>query len=34
MQFGRYPHRNAVLNRTDTAEETVWLETRKKSFGQ
>ncbi len=34
LQFGRYPHRNAVMDRTNTAEETEWLETRKRSFGQ
>jgi len=33
-QFGRYPHRNTVMGRTDTTAEAEWLETRKKSFGQ
>jgi len=28
-QFGRYPHRNAVLGRQSTEEETVWLQTNK-----
>ncbi len=33
-QFGRYPHRNAALNRQNTAEEDQWLTEHSKSFGQ
>ena len=33
-KFGRYPHRNAVLQRTSTAEEIAWLESENKRFGQ
>jgi len=33
-QFGRYPHRNAALGRTNTAEEELWLKEHSKSFGQ
>jgi len=33
-QFGRYPYRNAVLNRENTAEEQEWLASGSKRFGQ
>lgn len=33
-QFGRFPHRNAALNRTNTAEELAYLENDHASFGQ
>lgn len=33
-QFGRYPHRNEVLKRTSTAEESAWLEEKNQRFGQ
>jgi uncharacterized protein (DUF924 family) len=32
-QFGRFPHRNAVLGRPSTAEETNWLKQGGESFG-
>ena len=32
-QFGRFPHRNAVLNRESTPEEKVWLEAHPNYFG-
>jgi uncharacterized protein (DUF924 family) len=31
-RFGRYPHRNAILGRASTAEETAFLETPGSSF--
>ena len=34
QQFGRYPHRNAVLGRTSTQAEIDWLERENKRFGQ
>ncbi len=34
MQFGRFPHRNAVLGREPTTEETAWLAGGGASFGQ
>jgi len=33
-RFGRFPHRNRVLARVSTAEETRWLESGGRSFGQ
>ncbi len=33
-QFGRYPHRNAVLGRASTTAETDWLDRENKRFGQ
>ena len=33
-QFGRYPHRNAILGRQNTTAETAWLESKAKRFGQ
>ncbi|MDM5147622.1 DUF924 domain-containing protein [Candidatus Persebacteraceae bacterium Df01] len=33
-QFGRFPHRNEVLNRTDTVEERTYLESTDERFGQ
>jgi len=33
-RFGRFPHRNRVLGRESSAEETVWLETEGNHFGQ
>jgi uncharacterized protein (DUF924 family) len=33
-QFGRFPHRNALLNREDTAEEAEYLATDAPDFGQ
>jgi uncharacterized protein (DUF924 family) len=33
-RFGRFPHRNAVLGRTSTRQETEWLEEGRESFGQ
>jgi uncharacterized protein (DUF924 family) len=33
-RFGRFPHRNRVLQRDNTDDEAVWLATRGKSFGQ
>lgn len=33
-QFGRYPHRNAVLGRESTAAEADWLQASGKNFGQ
>jgi len=33
-RFGRFPHRNSVLGRRPTAEETTWLEAGGESFGQ
>lgn len=33
-QFGRYPHRNAVLGRSSTQAELDWLEKENKRFGQ
>jgi uncharacterized protein (DUF924 family) len=33
-RFGRFPHRNAVLGRASTAEETAWLEDGGERFGQ
>lgn len=33
-RFGRYPHRNAVLNRTSTPEESAYLAEGAKRFGQ
>ena len=33
-QFGRYPHRNAVLGRASTRAETDWLDRDNKRFGQ
>jgi uncharacterized protein (DUF924 family) len=33
-RFGRFPHRNAVLGRTSTAEEAAWLEDGGERFGQ
>lgn len=33
-QFGRFPHRNALLGRTSTAAEEQWLAKHKDSFGQ
>jgi uncharacterized protein (DUF924 family) len=33
-RFGRFPHRNAVLGRTSTRQETEWLEEGAESFGQ
>lgn len=33
-QFGRYPHRNAVLGRTSTQAEIDWLDRENKRFGQ
>ena len=33
-QFGRYPHRNRVLGRENTAEEAAWLATGNKGWGQ
>jgi uncharacterized protein (DUF924 family) len=33
-RFGRFPHRNRVLGRESTPEETRWLRTGGKSFGQ
>ena len=32
-QFGRFPHRNAVLNRESTPEEQAWLEAHPNYFG-
>lgn len=32
--FGRYPHRNAVLGRASTEAELAWLEDKNKRFGQ
>ena len=32
-QFGRFPHRNAVLERESTAEERAWLEAHPNYFG-
>lgn len=34
VKFGRYPHRNAVLGRSNTEEEEVWLDSKNKRFGQ
>jgi uncharacterized protein (DUF924 family) len=33
-RFSRFPHRNRVLERQSTAEETRWLASRPHSFGQ
>ncbi|MFT4725528.1 MAG: hypothetical protein ACI9UN_000023 [Granulosicoccus sp.] len=33
-KFGRYPHRNAVLDRVSTDDELAWLESENKRFGQ
>lgn len=33
-RFGRFPHRNRILGRPPTAEETAWLEQDGRSFGQ
>lgn len=33
-QFGRFPHRNAILGRNSTAAEAVYLETTQERFGQ
>ena len=33
-QFGRFPHRNAALNRTNTTDEAIYLEDEHASFGQ
>ena len=33
-RFGRFPHRNAVLGRSNTPEETAWLASGGDSFGQ
>lgn len=33
-QFGRYPHRNRVLNRVSTPEELDWLSSESKRYGQ
>ena len=33
-RFGRFPHRNPVLDRPSTAAEREWLETRPRRFGQ
>lgn len=33
-RFGRFPHRNAILSRTSTPEETAWLQTSNTHFGQ
>ena len=33
-RFGRYPHRNSILGRTNTDEEAQWLQSGRKSFGQ
>jgi uncharacterized protein (DUF924 family) len=33
-RFGRFPHRNALLGRTSTRQETEWLEGGGESFGQ
>jgi len=33
-RFGRYPHRNKVLDRTSTAEELAWLAAKGNRFGQ
>lgn len=33
-RFGRFPHRNALLGRAPTAEETRWLEAGGQTFGQ
>ncbi len=33
-RFGRFPHRNAALERTDTAEEAAWLVQDGRRFGQ
>jgi uncharacterized protein (DUF924 family) len=32
-QFGRFPHRNAILNRENTPEEQAWLEAHPNHFG-
>ena len=34
VRFGRFPHRNAILNRPSTPEELAFLNTDKRSFGQ
>ena len=33
-RFGRFPHRNAVLGRQSTAEETAWLAENRSACGQ
>ncbi len=33
-RFGRFPHRNAVLGRTDTEAEAAWRQRDRRSFGQ
>jgi uncharacterized protein (DUF924 family) len=33
-RFGRFPHRNAILGRRDTAEEQAWLASGGETFGQ
>lgn len=33
-RFGRFPHRNRILNRKSTGEEQAWLEQDTRSFGQ
>lgn len=34
VRFGRFPHRNRILGRESTAEETAWMEKGGHSFGQ